>query len=150
MSLTIHYQIRFRSCFFRPRLHNGKWESFKYLVMMYLHSLSVDKSSTALAMCFCRATSMYFNVWASDVNEWSSFNWHWVIRYSDRVSWVRVVHRPVSPTVHRGFIISIRATRDAIPSSSNWMKSLNTGTWGTLKPGNSVFTFCVDNCKHRW
>jgi len=66
--------------------------SFSYRDGTAVNDDSVHKLSESLAAISNPMSSQNdFNIcehWASDVTEWRSFNWHWVIRYRNRVNWV--------------------------------------------------------------
>ena len=112
-------------------------------------SFSVKWSRVLSTGHFPWATSMSSSVWASDVTEWCSFNWHWVIRYSDRVSGLRQTLE-TSSSPHSGLTIRVRAVNETMSSSINWIISPYISTllmW--FSAINSVSMFCVDNCRHR-
>jgi len=90
---------------------------------------------------------MRLNVCFSDISEWHtcSFNWHWVIRYSDRVSWV-IVQQRVSD-LHPGWTITAIAVRETMASSNSRLNSGDIGILAIKSAFNSVCAFSVASCK---
>ena len=104
--------------------------SFSYRDGTAVNDDSVHKLSESLAAISNPMSSQNdFNIcehWASDVTEWRSFNWHWVIRYRNRVNWVMKILW--GWRLHVALTICVSET---MTTSSNWINSANVTAVGT-------------------